>query len=108
MAKTALCLFSLVTSVLTIGERYSLVGLPPVRRLTGSCGLVFTGRVMHPSSESALVSIGEAAARLGIARVTAYEQIRKGRFPLPVIRVGSLIKVNRDHLDRYLSGKAIE
>lgn len=63
---------------------------------------------MNASSESVLVSIGDAARRLGIARVTAYEQIRKGRFPLPVIKVGSLLKVNSNHLDRYLTGRAIE
>ncbi len=39
------------------------------------------------------VSADEAFAELGIDRTTGYRAIRAGTFPIPVIRVGRLIRV---------------
>jgi len=48
----------------------------------------------HPAPEDRpCVSAEEALAQLGIDRTTGYRAIRQGRFPLPVIRVGPLIRV---------------
>lgn len=39
------------------------------------------------------MSVKEAAARLGIGSGTAYESIKRGHFPLRIIRVGKLIRI---------------
>jgi excisionase family DNA binding protein len=44
----------------------------------------------------------EAFAELGIDRSTGYKAIRDGTFPLPVIRVGRLIRVPTASLRRLL------
>ena len=49
------------------------------------------------------VSAEETFRRLGIDRTTGYRAIRAGTFPLPVIRVGRLIKVPAAALQRLLA-----
>ena len=46
----------------------------------------------------------EVFAHLGIDRTTGYRAIRDGRFPLPVVRVGRLIRVPTGALLRLLMG----
>jgi hypothetical protein len=41
----------------------------------------------------AVVDLPTAAAMLGIGRTLAYELVRTGRWPTPIIRVSRLIKV---------------
>jgi predicted site-specific integrase-resolvase len=41
----------------------------------------------------AVVDLRTAAAALGIGRTAAYELVRTGRWPTPVLRVGGRIKV---------------
>lgn len=52
-----------------------------------------------------LATVTEAAEILGIHSDTAYELLRKGEFPVQVIRVGRLIKVPRAPLMRLVNGE---
>lgn len=45
-----------------------------------------------------LVDLPTAARALGVGRNTAYELVRPGTWPTPVLRVGRLIKVRRSSL----------
>lgn len=45
-----------------------------------------------------IVDLPTAARALGLGRNTAYELVRNGNWPTPVIRVGRLIKVRRSSL----------
>lgn len=45
------------------------------------------------ASLPAVLDLPTAAAMLGIGRTLAYELVRAGRWPTPVLRVGRLIKV---------------
>lgn len=49
-----------------------------------------------------LIRLNDAAARLGISRTTAWEMARSGRFPVPVIQVGSSRRVNLEHLAQFM------
>lgn len=54
------------------------------------------------SNEPAVLSVPEAARRLGISNGTAYEAVRQGR--LPVIRIGARrVLVPREAFERLLS-----
>lgn len=46
----------------------------------------------------AVVDLPTAAAVLGIGRTVAYQLARTGRFPTPVIRVGTQLKVPTAYL----------
>ncbi|TAM91389.1 MAG: DNA-binding protein [Jatrophihabitans sp.] len=47
----------------------------------------------HDAAVPAVVDLPTAAAMLGIGRTLAYELVRTGRWPTPVLRMGRLIKV---------------
>ena len=49
--------------------------------------------VIPDPSERPVISAEEAFAELGIDRSTGYKAIREGTFPVPVIRVGRIIRV---------------
>lgn len=53
-------------------------------------------------AQRSCVSADEAFAELGIDRTTGYRAIREGKFPIPVIRVGRLIRVPTLALRRLL------
>lgn len=53
-------------------------------------------------STRACVTADEAFAELGIDRTTGYRAIKEGTFPVPVIRVGRLIRVPTAALRRLL------
>lgn len=59
------------------------------------------------TSAPGCVSAEEAFRRLGIDRTTGYRAIKAGTFPLPVIRVGRLIKVPTAALHRLLADSTI-
>lgn len=58
------------------------------------------------SAEPGCVSAEEAFRKLGIDRTTGYRAIKDGTFPLPIIRVGRLIKVPVAALHRLLAGQS--
>jgi excisionase family DNA binding protein len=59
-------------------------------------------QIMSTATQSATVSVPEAADRLGISRSNAYALVRKGIFPVRVIRVGRLVRVSAAELDATL------
>jgi len=54
----------------------------------------------------ATVTVEEAARILGVGRSLAYEQIRAGAFPCPVIRIGTRYVISRQALDHVLAVEA--
>ena len=50
-----------------------------------------------------LLDVPEAASVLGIGRTLAYELVRAGRWPTPVIHVGRLIKIPSQPLIEFVS-----
>ncbi len=56
-----------------------------------------------PEPQRRTMSVEEAATTLGIGRTTAYTQIRQGRFPAPVIRVGKRVVVPVAAVERLLA-----
>lgn len=55
-------------------------------------------------SSSRTISVEEAAAMLGIGRSLAYESVRIGTFPVPVIKVGTRYLIPRAPLEQLLAG----
>jgi excisionase family DNA binding protein len=55
----------------------------------------------------AVLTISEAASELRITRQTAYAQIRAKTFPIRVVKVGSVLKVLRSDLERFLDGEPV-
>lgn len=51
----------------------------------------------------AVVDLVEAAQMLGIGRTLAYQLVRDGRWPTPVIRIGRLIKIPVEPLEQFLA-----
>ncbi len=49
------------------------------------------------------ISVGRAAALLGISRASAYNAVRRGE--LPAIRVGGRVLVLRSGIERLLAGE---
>ncbi len=62
-----------------------------------------SGTKLHllPRPESQTVSVGYAAAALGIGRTTLYNAIQRGE--VPVLRIGRRVVVRRATLDRLLA-----
>ena len=54
-------------------------------------------------TKCATVSLGEAAHVLGIHRSTAWSLNQRGEFPVPVLRIGSSLRVVKTHLETYLT-----
>jgi excisionase family DNA binding protein len=54
----------------------------------------------------AVLDLPEAARLLGIGRTLAYQLVRDGRWPTPVVRVGRLIKVPTRPLLEFLGADA--
>lgn len=46
-----------------------------------------------PSFNPSMLTVPEAADLLGIGRTLAYDLVRRGQWPTPVVRIGRLIKV---------------
>lgn len=54
----------------------------------------------------ALLDVEAAARALGVGRSLAYELVREGKWPTPVLRVGRLIKIPTAPLLRLIDGGA--
>ena len=54
-------------------------------------------------NERQTVTVEEAARLLGIGRSLAYEAVRRGQFPAPVIKVGRRYVVSREGLERVIA-----
>jgi len=50
----------------------------------------------------ATISLAEAAGVLGIHRTTAWSLHKRGDFPVPVLKIGSKLRVVRAHLQLFL------
>jgi excisionase family DNA binding protein len=48
------------------------------------------------------VSISEAAELLGIGVSTAYRLCSRGEFPIPLLRIGGIVKVSSKRLRDYV------
>lgn len=53
-----------------------------------------------------LIPLPDAARRLGIHPGTGYRLAREGKFPIPVLTVGSVYRVRRSELDAFITGDA--
>jgi excisionase family DNA binding protein len=61
----------------------------------------------HPEeSDPDLITVPEAAARLGMHPDTLYRLCRSGQFP-PAVQIGSRWKVSVPRLERYLHGEPV-
>lgn len=60
---------------------------------------------MSTSVERATYDVPEAAARLGVDKLTLYAAIRRGESPVPVIKVGRRYLIPAHALDRLLEGE---
>jgi predicted DNA-binding transcriptional regulator AlpA len=49
------------------------------------------------------MSLAQAAEILGIHRTTAWSLHKRGEFPVPVLQLGSSLRVVRAHLELYMS-----
>jgi len=54
----------------------------------------------------AVFDLLEAARLLGVGRTLAYQLVRDGRWPTPVVRMGRLIKIPKKPLLDYLGADA--
>ncbi|MFI5035020.1 MAG: helix-turn-helix transcriptional regulator [Acidimicrobiales bacterium] len=50
----------------------------------------------------ATISLAEAAQILGIHRTTAWSLYKRREFPVPVLKVGSNLRVVMGHLQRFM------
>jgi excisionase family DNA binding protein len=55
-----------------------------------------------PKTEPLTISLGEAADLLGIHRSTAWNLQSRGDFPVPVLRIGSSLRVKRSNLMKFI------
>lgn len=54
-----------------------------------------------------LLDVPDAAVLLGIGRTMAYQLVRTGQWPTPVIRLGRLVKIPSQPLYDLISGGGI-
>ena len=57
-------------------------------------------------AERRTLTIPEVAARLGIARSTAFALAKRDALPVPVIRLGRRLVVSRELIERVLAGES--
>ena len=57
-------------------------------------------------AERRTLTIPEVAARLGIARSTAFALAKRDALPVPVIRLGRRLVVSRELIERLLAGES--
>ncbi|MEO6701318.1 MAG: helix-turn-helix domain-containing protein [Jatrophihabitantaceae bacterium] len=57
----------------------------------------------NESAMDGMLDVVEAAHLLGIGRTLAYELIRSGEWPTPVVRIGRLIRIPRRALLNFVS-----
>lgn len=57
--------------------------------------------------EPGVLSLKQAGQRLGIAESTAYDLVKRGQFPVPVIKIGGRQRVLTAVLERFLNGEGL-
>ena len=62
--------------------------------------------MQRTDTEKATLTIEEVAARLGIARSTAFALAKRDALPVPVIRLGRRLVVSRELIERLLVGES--
>ena len=67
--------------------------------------MAYAGRMPDALAPPRLVPFKDACAALGVSIYTGYEYARAGTFPVPIVRIGSRMKVRRTDLDRFLDGE---
>jgi len=80
-------------------------GEAPDRREAGMTVVVAVDEARLAVSD--LISIPDAADRIGLHADTLYRLCRTGQFP-PAIQIGSRWRVSVPRLERYLHGAAVE
>lgn len=75
-----------------------------IRRKSGRVG---GGDVREPTLADDLISIPEAARRVGLHTDTLYRLCRTGQFP-PALQIGARWRVSVPRLERYLHGDGTE
>ncbi|MBO0729753.1 MAG: helix-turn-helix domain-containing protein [Acidimicrobiaceae bacterium] len=58
---------------------------------------------MTEQIEPGTYSLPEAARRLGIGVATIYELNRRGEVPVPVLKIGSRMRVRKADIEAYLA-----
>ena len=53
-------------------------------------------------SSRATLSLAEAAEILGIHRTTAWSLQKRGEFPVPVLKIGTSLRVVKAHLQHFI------
>jgi predicted DNA-binding transcriptional regulator AlpA len=57
---------------------------------------------VHERAVPATIGLAEAALILGIHKSTAWALYQQGKFPIPVLRVGTRIRVVKVHIQQFL------
>jgi excisionase family DNA binding protein len=55
-------------------------------------------------ADAATCSLPEAAAALGISQWLAYELVKRGEFPVPVLKLGRRLRVSNRQLHAFIEG----
>ena len=53
-------------------------------------------------STCAMMTLGEAAMVLGIHRTTAWNLYKRGEFSVPVLKIGSNLRIVKAHLELFI------
>jgi excisionase family DNA binding protein len=56
-----------------------------------------------PAAESALLTLPDAARRMGIGVATIYDLNRRGEVPVPVLKIGKQYRIRKVDLEAYLA-----
>lgn len=54
-----------------------------------------SGKPKAPALQPAVVDLVTAAKMLGVGRTVAYQLVRQGQWPTPILRIGNQIRVPR-------------
>lgn len=64
---------------------------------------------MNPYDESEpeqeTLTVAEVARVLRMHRTSVYDQIKRGTFPVRVLKVGGILRIPKDAFDRYFAGE---
>ena len=86
-------------------ERLATLRLGREAGIFGGRGVSIVDQVKKPPPAPDLISIPEAARRVGLHADTLYRLCRAGQFP-PAIQIGARWRVSVPRLERYLHGQA--
>lgn len=60
---------------------------------------------MSGTTAPSTYTVDEAAALLGVNRLTIYNAVKRNDAPFPVVRIGDRVLIPRAALDRILAGE---